>query len=339
MRHLAGFVASLLVTSTAYGQEAEPPKTGYEAFAAARRGECVGKKGSLDEPLTFSAGGHQYRLEGHRLVQLDKDKDRRLRIGVISATKDDRDETLAAIDALFAKLKKQKIDVLVVNGDLATQEINPDEKLFPKLASLGVLTIVTIGNTESCGLFNQAATAVFGTSKNFVNGNWVRQIELDDGVLYTLPGYYDRRFAHTGGAEKYKDEDLYALKGMLKEGPGPKILVSHGPPKAKGRHGIDIVTDGDHVGDQRMTELMKVAKVPFGIFGHILESGGRGADIDGKRRVAPGKWSKELVVNAGTANPDPWVLLNDKTSYGMALWVEIDGKRARYRVFRLPEPE
>jgi Icc-related predicted phosphoesterase len=268
-------------------------------------------------------------------VQLDKDKDKRLRIAVISATKDDREETLAAIERLFAKVKKNKVDVLVVNGDLASQEINPDETLFPKLASLGVLTVVTIGNTESCGLFNQAATAQFEKTRHFINGNWVRQIELDDGVLYTLPGYYDRRFAHTGGAEKYKEADVFALKSMINEGPGPKILVSHGPPKMKGRHGIDIVTDGDHVGDEHMTELLKVTKVPFGIFGHILEAGGRGSDLTGRRRVKPGKWSKQLYVNAGTANPDPWPLLDGKTSYGMALWVEIEPKRARYRVFRL----
>lgn len=307
----------------------------YDAFAADRRNECVGKPAKLAEPITITTGGHEYRLEGHRLVQVDKDKDKRLRIGVISATKDEREETLAAIDKLFSKLTQKGIDVLVINGDLASQEINPEEKLFPKLAKLGVLTIVTIGNTESCGLFNDAAKVTFDKYPNFVNGNWVRQIELDDGVLYTLPGYYDRRFAHTGGAEKYTEDDLRDLKTMLKEGPGPQILVSHGPPKMKGRWGIDIVTDGDHVGDDRMTEVLRSTKTQFGIFGHILESGGRGSNLSGKKRIKPGKWSKQLYVNAGTANPDPWGMLGGKTSYGMALWVEVDRKRARYQVFRL----
>ncbi len=336
MRLLGASLALLFVASVAYADDDE---TGYAAFATKRRGECVGKVGKLDKPITIKTGGHEYRLEGHRLVQVDKDKDKALRIAVLSATKDDREETLAALDELFAMIKKKGVDVLVVNGDLASAEINPDEELFPKLASFGVLTIVTIGNTESCGLFNQAATAVFEKSPNFVNGNWVRQIELDDGVLYTLPGYFDRAFAHTGGAEKYKDADLFALKAMLKEGPGPKILVSHGPPKMKGKNGLDVVTDGDHVGDPRMTELLKAAKVPFGIFGHILEAGGRGTDLDGKRRVKPGKWAKQLYVNAGTANPDPWMMLDGSTGYGMGLWVEIEGNRARYEVFRLPEPE
>lgn len=334
MKIASACTALLLLTSTAWAGEGT-----YEEFAEKRRGECVGKPGRLDMPISIDAGGHKYRLEGHRLVQVDKDKDDRLRIAVLSATKDDRKETLDAIDRLFAKVKKKGVDVLVVNGDLASQEINPDETLFPKLASLGVLTIVTIGNTESCGLFNQAATAVFQKHPNFVNGNWVRQIELDDGVLYTLPGYYDRAFAHTGGAEKYKPKDLQVLKDMIKAGPGPKILISHGPPKMKGKHGIDIVTDGDHVGDQQMTDLLTATKVQFGIFGHILEAGGRGSNLNGKRRVKPGKWAKQLFVNAGTANPDPWMMLNGKTGYGMALWVEVRGNKARFESFTLPEPK
>lgn len=334
MKFVGASLALLLVAA-----EARADDDNYAKFASARSGECVGKVGNLDKPIEIASGGHRYRLEGHRLVQLDQDKDKLLRIAVLSATKDDREETLAAIDALYAKIKAKGVDVLVVNGDLASAEINPDEDLFPKLAGLGVLTVVSIGNTESCGLFNQAATAVFEKTPNFINGNWVRQIELDDGVLYTLPGYYDRAFAHTGGAEKYKDKDLEALKAMLKAGPGPKILVSHGPPKMKGKFGLDIVTGGDHVGDPRMTEILKVADVPFGIFGHILEAGGRGTDLDGKKRIKPGQWAKQLYVNAGTANPDPWQMLDGSTGYGMGLWVEIDGKRARYEVFRLPEPK
>jgi hypothetical protein len=88
-----------------------------------------------------------------------------------------------------------------------------------------------------------------------------------------------------------------------------------------------------------MTDVIKAANVRFGIFGHILESGGRASDLSGKKKVKPSTWSKQLYVNAGTANPDPWELLNKEFSYGMGLWVEVEKNRARYRVFRLPESE
>lgn len=310
----------------------------YRAFAEARGGDCVGPSGEMAKPLDFAVGKHRYRLHGSRLEQLDKDRDKVLRIGVISATKDEREETLAAIAKLIERLKKQRMDVLVVNGDIAQHDIDVDQKLFPALADSGVLTIVHAGNTESCGYFNRAATKVSANRRNLVNGNYVRQIELDDGVIYTLPGYHDRRFVHTGGAAHYDEDDLYELRRMIRAGPGPKVLVSHGPPKMKGKRAIDIASGAGHVGDPNMTDLIEGTKVKFGIFGHILEAGGRGSDLKGNKRRKASKWYRSLYVNAGTANPDPWELLNGKTAFGMAMLVEIKGKKARYRVLRLKAP-
>ncbi len=318
-----------------------PPEDGFDAyrrFADKRGGDCVGPAGDLDQPFDFEAGGHQYRLFGHRLQQLDKDKNKVLRIGVLSATKDDRDVTLDAIAKLIRILKKKKMDVLVVNGDIAGHDINVDEKLFPALAASGVLTIVHAGNTESCGYFNRAATKVSATHPNLINGNYVRQIELDDGVLYTLPGYHDRRFVHTGGAAHYDAEDIFDLRRMIRAGPGPKVLISHGPPKMKGKRGLDIASGVGHVGDPAMTDMVRGTKLRFGIFGHILEAGGRGSDLKGNKRRRTKKWYKSLYVNAGTANTDPWTMLNGSTSYGMALLYELKGKKARFQVFKLTEP-
>lgn len=310
----------------------------WDKFHEEHRGDCVVGASELASPIELNVQGKRFKLLGHRLVALDKDPDAVLRIGVISATKDDREETLKAIKTMLGKFKKLGMDVLVVNGDLATVDLEMEDKLLPALADSGVLTVVHVGNTESCGVFNDAATKTFKKYPNFINGNWVRQIELDDGVLYTLPGYFDRRFSHTGGAAKYKERDLVELRRMIKAGPGPKVLVSHGPPMMKGRRGIDIASGAGHVGDAQMTEMITKAKVQFGIFGHILEAGGRGSDLVGKRARKQKRWHKSLYVNAGTINPDPWVMLNGKTSYGMGMHVEIKGKRARYRVLKLRAP-
>jgi Icc-related predicted phosphoesterase len=314
-----------------------PALTGWDRFAEERSGNCLGPAGDLDKPLEIAAGKHSYRLYGHRLVQLDQDRDKILRIGVISAVKDDRPETLQAVKHMIALLKRKKIDVVVANGDLATDEFQM-ETVFPALADAGVLVIATTGNTESCGSFNKIATDTFKSHPNFINGNWVRRIELDDATLLTVPGYYDRRFVHTGGASVYNTEDLNVLERMSKNLSAPIVLVSHGPPKMSGKQAIDVATDVGNVGDPGLLELIKDLKIPFGIFGHILEAGGRATDLSGKKVLKPKKWAKELYANAGTLNPDPWKMLDGKSSYGIALYVEVEKKRARFEVLRMPKP-
>jgi Icc-related predicted phosphoesterase len=323
---------TLIAVSLASSARADDAKD-WSAFAEARSGECLGPRGSLAAPIEISAGGRRYRLEGHRLVEQGGDRDRVLRLGVISAVKDDREPTLENIKTLIARFKKAKVDVLIANGDLSTNTFEM-EHVFAALAESGVLVLAHIGNTESCGSFNQVATATFEKHPNFINGNWVRRLELDDGVLLTLPGYYNRSFTHASGAAVYKEDDLEELREIARGAPEPRILVSHGPPQMKGKKAIDLATDGGNVGDPLMLELIKDLKIPFQICGHILEAGGRGTDLAGKPRK-PGKWHPTLYVNAGTANPDPWVMLDRSTSYGMGLLVEVDRKKARFKVERL----
>lgn len=322
-----------------------PDVAAWSTFAEARRGECVGPPGVLATPLELRRGERTYRLEGHRLVEVTRDADHLLRVGVLSAIKDDREPTLAAVRTLRARLEKAGIDVLVVNGDLATNLFEL-EKVFAALAESPVLVVAVIGNTESCGAFNQAAEAVFATQRHVLNGNWVRRLELDDGTLVTLPGYYDRRFTHTGGAAHYDAADLEVLGDLLRNPAGataPVVLISHGPPLGEAKKGIDVVNDGSHVGDAAMTTVMKDTGVVFGLFGHILESGGRATDSLGKQPKAVGAWHESLIVNAGSANTDPWTMVEGTTSYGMAVRFELDTTpkrpaRARYAVERLPAP-
>jgi Icc-related predicted phosphoesterase len=288
--------------------------------------------------MEISIGAHRYRLEGHRLKESTSDADGALKIGVLSATKDDRDATLAAIRSMIARFEKKGVDVIIANGDLASDEFEM-EAVFPVLAEAKVLVILLIGNTESCGSFNKIAGETFAKHSHVINGNWVRRFDLDDSTLITVPGYYDRKFTHTGGASTYDPEDLVVLEKLIRDAPEPRVLVSHGPPRMKGKAGVDVVSDGTNVGDPAMTELVKNEKLRFGIFGHILEAGGRGSDLTGAKRLAQKAWHPELYVNAGTLNPDPWTMLDGTTSYGIAMYLEIEAKRARYEVERLPQPK
>jgi Icc-related predicted phosphoesterase len=246
--------------------------------------------------------------------------------------------TVAAVKELIGWMRDRKMDFLIANGDLGSNEFEL-EATFGLLAEAGVLVLTHAGNTESCGSFNNVADATFRKKKTVLNGNWVRRLDLDGATFLTMPGYYDRRFAHTQGFARYKPEHVDLLGDMAKDAPKPLVLVSHGPPKMKGKNGIDVATDAGHVGDDAMAELIKRRAIPFGIFGHILEAGGRATDARGDATLGPGKWHPALFVNAGTANPDPWAMLDGSTSYGMGMFVEIEKGKARYEIKRLPQPE
>lgn len=329
-------LALVLLPLTAYAEPPEAKPSPWDAFAEARRGECVGPAGTLDAPLEFAAGGHKYRLEGSKLVQVDR-KGADLKVGVISATKDDREETIAALQTLIKRMKLAKVDVIIANGDLGADEFQL-EAVMNALADSEILVVAHAGNTESCGSFNRMADQIQRKKMSFINGNWVRRFELDGGTLLTLPGYYDKRFVHTSGAARYSTDDLAALRKLAEGAPKPVVLVSHGPPKMMGKKGIDVATDVGNVGDQDMTDLIKELQIPFGIFGHILEAGGRGTDLTGRAPAAPNTWQKALYVNAGTANPDPWGMLDGSTSYGMAVILELSKDRGKFHVEKLPKP-
>src|SRR5262249_18095873 len=160
------FAAALALTVLAVGADPKPPAKDWAEFADARRGKCVGAAGSIATPIEFEVGARKYRIEGHRLIELGDDKDKGLRIGLLRATKDDRAETLAAIATMLERFEKRKVDVIVANGDLATDEFEM-ENLFPALAKAKVLVVATIGNTESCGSFNKIADDVFAKNRNF----------------------------------------------------------------------------------------------------------------------------------------------------------------------------
>lgn len=327
---LAGFISMMVA--------APPPNAPIKtdspaAFVEVRKYECIGGDGRIEPPVRFRLGRRRFVLEGDRLRQVGGDRDRRLRLGVLSALKDDRPDTLRTARRLARRLLKKRVDALIFNGDLMSHEIDPQQRIVPFLRSLKTIVIAHIGNTESCGIFNQAMLAASDGAPWIINGNWVRELLFDDGFVFTLPGYHDRRFVHSGGGTTYKQADLDWLRLRMKRAPRrrPFVLVAHGPPRMRGRHGIDLVQEGEHVGDPQLNELLQRTKTKFGIFGHILEAGGRGADLKGRRR-RPRRWHRQLYVNAGSVNPLPWPLLGGRTAHGMALLVELKGRKARYQV-------
>jgi hypothetical protein len=115
------------------------------------------------------------------------------------------------------------------------------------------------------------------------------------------------------------------------------VLLVHGPPKQAGKNALDHVPGVGNVGDEQLNELIEKNKIPFGVFGHILEAGARGTDLSGKP-LPQKKPHKALYLNQGSANALPWKLNDGTTSYGLAALLTIDGKQGSYEVLRAPKP-
>jgi hypothetical protein len=70
------------------------------------------------------------------------------------------------------------------------------------------------------------------------------------------------------------------------------------------RRRLDVTNDGRHVGEPQFDAVLQDAKVPFGIFSHMLEAGGRAVDdIDGASAVTlpmkTGRKRRDAAVNLG----------------------------------------
>lgn len=96
--------------------------------------------------------------------------------------------------------------------------------------------------------------------------------------------------------------------------------------------------DAGNVGDPDMADLLETVPVPFGIFGHILEAGGRATS--NLKTGAPVKlpmrsWSTGCISTRAVLRPRPWGMLNGKQSYGMAAVLTVDGGKAKMEFLTL----
>jgi Icc-related predicted phosphoesterase len=143
-------------------------------------------------------------------------------------------------------------------------------------------------------------------------------VEGDGFTLVSLPGYYDHRYIPESAGCRYKPEDAQELTRIARGAPQPVVLVTHGPPRQSGRGALDVTGDGHNVGDPDLAAAIAEARIDFGVFGHILEAGGRATDLEGRRPIRPGQLASALYVNPGPAFADPWTMSSGGTSRGMA---------------------
>ncbi|MFC1610523.1 metallophosphoesterase [Myxococcota bacterium] len=327
-------VMSLLVGLMFLAEAEAAGHASWEIYIKKNRYNCPGPFDTLTKSRHVSLSGKTYEHTGYRMVVKNPDADSVTKIGVVSAIKDVTEGTKKNLADAIAWFKKEKVEWVVANGDLALEEFDLEEVL-DLLGEGGLPVLIVLGNSESKGSFARTYKDRMKKYPNLINGVLIRQVVADDVEFWTMPGYFDRRFAHAGAACAYKEDDVEALRENVKPGgKAPVVLVSHGPPHGKGKQALDWVTVGENVGDESMNDLIKKANISFGLFGHILEAGGTGVGNDMKTPIKPDKEVNALYVNAGSLSGDPWGMNDGSTSYGMAILVTIDGTTAKYAVKR-----
>jgi Icc-related predicted phosphoesterase len=306
----------------------------WEEYIKTNRYKCPGPFDTLQKPRSVTLGGKAYQHSGYKLEVQSPDADSQVKLGVVSAIKDVSAGTKRNIADALAWFAKEGVEWVVVNGDVALEEFDLQEAL-ELLTEGGLPTLVTLGNSESKSSFARVYKDLEAKRPNLVNGVFVRQVVADDVELWTVSGYHDKRFVHQGAGCLYTKEDVDAAMATLKPaGAAPVVLVSHGPPLGSGKASLDWISDKKNVGDPELTRLIQKAKIPFGLFGHILEAGGAAVGADLASSVGARKQVNNLYLNAGSLSGDPWALNDGTTSSGMAFVVTINGTKAQYDVKR-----
>lgn len=316
----------------------EPPKT-WEDVSVRYEFKCPSPLFVLEEQKTVSAAGHTFVIEGStmRLQEpLYRDK---IIIGVVSAPKDASAETVANLRHAQRAFKKAGVNVVLVNGDLSE-----DEELEDVFSMIGERfpepVFLHSGNIEWAASFNAAYLAAAERFPQLHNMNWVRHVQLGTFHLLSMPGYFNGHFLRSGAC-RYDDDDVAALKPLaeqIRDAGDVAILTAHGPPKSKGKGGIDVAFDAGNVGDPALTQLIEEAGIRFGIFGHILEAGGRATDDLSTGHVVKRpqrKPTERLYINAGSASGYGWSLLNGRESKGMAAIVTLTTAGGKVRFIKL----
>ncbi|MCP4498891.1 MAG: hypothetical protein GY822_02860 [Deltaproteobacteria bacterium] len=266
----------------------------------------------------------------------------RLVLGVLGAIKDPTDATRRNLERAEKAFAKAGVHAVVVNGDLAE-----DEDIAAVFLMLGEVfkrpVFAHSGNIEWSASFNHAWEAAAKLHPHVFNMNWIRVVDFGKHTLLTMPGYFNHRFMRSGACH-YETDDVEALLPAAKkahERGHVVLLSSHGPPLGKKKGALDVIDEGNHVGDPALNKLIEEGSIKVGIFSHILEAGGRATvDLAGamphllqKKKMS--KPTDTLFINAGSASAGGWEMNDGKQSLGMAAIVVVTQEGAQVSFIRL----
>lgn len=307
----------------------------FEKYQADSETVCLGSADqAFEKPDVWTESGFKYTVAGGRAQVQGEGAPREPKLGLLAAIKDFSPDTRANLEAFLAAFRKAGVAGIVIDGDSAYGVDDQDStlaELFSFLGDQGLPVYAIIGNSESRSAFNRATLAAFRKRPDVINLDLVRRVEGDGFTLVSLPGYYDPRYIHESAGCRYQPDDAQELTRIVRGAPTPVVLITHGPPRQGGRLALDSTDDGHNVGDPDLAAAIAAAKINFGVFGHILEAGGRATDLEGRKLVKPGQLATSLFVNPGPAFADPWGLNGGGVSRGLAAILTIKNGKGEWQ--------
>lgn len=293
--------------------------------------DCMGAEHS-GTPAITQWNGINWEENGSTLTWTGAGRDRVI-VGTVTDIKESSPENLENLKAFVAWFKKMKVDMIIVDGDSGTTQAGI-ESAIDVIASAQVPVFVIVGNGEGRVVYKTAMAAIHQRSPHVFDLVKIRRIHTPQADFVSLPGYFNPAFIHAKDGCQYYPADVAATDAIVKAAKAPVVLVSHGGPKQSGQYGVDLTTEGNHVGDPDMIKLMADNKIPFGIFGNIHEAGGQATNSDGSELIPQKKMVDQLYLNPGPSDAVTWMMNDKSESEGMAAIMTISKGKASYEIFR-----
>lgn len=284
---------------------------------------------------TIQAGPIKLKRQGFVLERQGKN-DGKARFGVVAGVQEWNEPNRDNLDALLEWFQREQVDAVIVAGG-----IGPDREtclnVLSRMAASKIPILPLIGASADFQQYRRAVAQAREKHSNVVDLTVARLIRWDGVDLISLPGYHNPFYLHhRRGGCAYQDRDVEALGELVGAARQPVLMVAAAPPRGRSPESIDLARGGVNIGNPTLTRFIERRRVPFGVFGHVYESGGRAtADAAGRHTVAQGAWSRSLYLNPGAVEAVPYDLQGGGRSRGMGAILDIGEQGARYRLRRL----
>ena len=316
-------------TGTA-GQDSAPTRPAPVGFEACARVAPP----PVDRVKPVTLAGVRLVLQGAvmRPAPHQRASSRRLVLGVLADTRFADEANVSRLRLLRDHLVSLGAHAIVVLGGLDATYEGTRALLGALHGRLPLLALP--GDRASRSGFSGALENL---GQGVVDFTLVRAVVHPAATLVGVPGYH---LTHHLRAEvqgcSYDREDLAEVATLALTLPAPRILLSHGPPRAEGPGAVDRALGGINAGDPALTRLLGAGKFQFGLAAHLHEAGGHATTLAGAP-VAPGDSAEGLLLNVGSADRVPHENLRRGTSSGTAALITLDHGIATHRVIDLDD--
>jgi Icc-related predicted phosphoesterase len=260
----------------------------------------------------------------------------KLVLGVLGPINEDSGQNMLALKKYVAFFAAEKVDALVVTGDVGEQP-GGIARVLKVLGATGLPVLVTIGNGECRADFTEGVEAAKAAFPNIINLTQVREVVFPELTLLSLPGYHDPAYIKCKSGCQYVKSTVNDVVRAAKRATTPVGLISHGPPRGAGALALDYANAGGNVGDQAITEALSEGKISFGFFSNIKEAGGRAVkEPAGTTLIKEGEASATLFLNPGPADSTQgWDMNDGSRSLGNAAVFTLQGGQGSWKGLRL----